>query len=301
MAVPFDRTLRKGRAEEHFLELNFGELGTPRRVVLFLTGWIQPGDTSLNVAASRNPDLPPLQPPSIWAPDEHGEWKPTIPFMGFPGGKPKTIAVDLSRAFLSRDFRLRIATNFELYWDQAFFTVDETPVEVQQTTLALESADLHDRGFSAVTPYEGGCPETYDYSRCERLPCWPPMQGRFTRYGPVKELLTAIDRKLVVLAAGDELTLRFAAGPVPPQGWVRDFLLHNVGWDKDADLNTVLGQTVEPLPFVGMPGYPYALDTLTGSGADPLDVDFARYLREYQTRQTPASRFWRGWFEPDRQ
>ena len=60
-----------------------------------------------------------------------------------------------------------------------------------------------------------------------------------------------------------------------------------VYYDKDADLNTVLGQTVEPLPYVGMPSYPYA-DEQTAAG----DATFQEYLREYQTRQTPAWRFW---------
>jgi hypothetical protein len=134
MAVPFEQTLRKGRAENHYLELDLGKLDDPKRITLFLTGWIQPGDTSLNIAASHNPTLPPGQPPSIWTPDANGEWKQTVPFMGFPGGKPKTIAVDLSRAFLTKDYRLRIATNFELYWDEIFFTVDEPQAEVRQTS-----------------------------------------------------------------------------------------------------------------------------------------------------------------------
>ncbi len=298
MAVPFDRTLRKGRAEDHYLEIDLGQLADPRRITLFLTGWIQPGDTSLSVAASHNPELSPGQPPSIWTPDASGEWKQTVPFMGFPGGKPKTIAVDLSRAFQSHDYRLRIATNFELYWDEAFFTVDEEPGEIRQTTLPLVSADLHFRGFSAVTPFDGSRPETFDYNRCDKSPSWPPMQGRFTRYGPVKELLTGTDRRLVVLAAGDELTVRFAAPPAPAAGWARDFLMYNVGWDKDADLNTVVGQTVEPLPFVGMSGYPYVLGPADGDDADQANAEFARYLLEYQTRETTPSRFWRHWFEP---
>jgi hypothetical protein len=119
------------------------------------------------------------------------------------------------------------------------------------------------------------------------------MQGRFTRYGPVKELLTDTDGRLVVLAAGDEITLRFANLSDPPAGWVRDFLMHNVGWDKDADLNTVVGQTVEPLPYVGMPSYPY--DSRFGNGDDDAGKSFARYLREYQTREAKPSLFWREW------
>ena len=88
----------------------------------------------------------------------------------------------------------------------------------------------------------------------QRLPKWPAMLGRFTRYGDVLELLTARDDRLVVMCAGDETTLRFAAIDPPPAGWKRDFLLYSVGWDKDANLQTVLGQSSEPLPFQAMSG-----------------------------------------------
>src|SRR5262249_39356 len=68
----------------------------------------------------------------------------------------------------------------------------------------------------------------------------------------------------------------------------RDFLLYNVGWDKDADLNTVYGQTVEPLPFAAMERYPY------GAAQDFPDTPTHReYLRTWQTRTQPEAAFWR--------
>uniref|UniRef100_UPI003A974CB6 hypothetical protein n=1 Tax=Rosistilla oblonga TaxID=2527990 RepID=UPI003A974CB6 len=36
----------------------------------------------------------------------------------------------------------------------------------------------------------------------------------------------------------------------------RDFVLHCVGWDKDADLHTLAGQTTGTLPFRAMSAYP---------------------------------------------
>ena len=36
--------------------------------------------------------------PSIWVADEGGQWREAIPYIGFPGGKTKTIAVDVSDA-----------------------------------------------------------------------------------------------------------------------------------------------------------------------------------------------------------
>ena len=115
------------------------------------------------------------------------------------------------------------------------------------------------------------------------------MRGRFTRYGDVTELLGHWDDKIVVLGAGDEMTLRFAAPAEPlPEGWTRDFLLYNVGWDKDADLNTVFGQSVEPMPFRAMRAYPYrAQETY------PQTPEMREYLDRYQTRRQSQAEFWR--------
>jgi hypothetical protein len=91
-----------------------------------------------------------------------------------------------------------------------------------------------------------------------------------------------------VLGAGDELTLRFAVPPSPPPaGWKRDFLLYNVGWDKDGDLNTVYGETVEPLPARTLSGDPYSA---AASGADA--AEYEDYLRTYQTRTQDLADFW---------
>ncbi|MEX2140725.1 MAG: FG-GAP-like repeat-containing protein [Pirellulales bacterium] len=326
-AKPFDNKLRQGLVEEHFVELDLGDLdsvgnalrGVPeaptgmatptrpterhrgrslhseaaapshsRRVTLFLTGWIYPSGTSLNVAISQNPDLAQPKPPVLLVPDGKGGWREALPFMGFPGGKTKTIAVDLSGLLTKGDYRLRIATNVELYWDQILFTVDEPPVELRHTELLLRGADVHFRGFSRIVHQAGHGPERFLYNELTTAPKWPPMQGRFTRLGDVVELLRQRDDRLVVLGAGDEATLRFdvpAAGP--PPGWKRDFLLYSVGWDKDANLCTVLGETVEPLPFRAMRNYPPSADD-----PPPDTTEYRRYLRDYQTR-TQSDQFWR--------
>jgi len=259
-----------------------------RQIKLFLTGWIYPTDSSLNVALSRHPDISGPKPPAIWVPDENGTWQETIPYMGFPGGKTKTIVVDVSKAFLTDDYRLRIVTTGEFYWDEAFITVDEPTAEVRQTPLALRSADLHYRGFSQPLPPRTNSPEIYDYQKVTTTRRWPSMDGRFTKFGDVRELLIENDDRLVVIGAGDEITLTFAEPTVAlPKGWVRDFVIHNVGWDKDADLNTVYGQTVEPLPFVGMRRYPFPVDQ-----AVPDSPGYREYLRTYQTRTQKHSEFW---------
>ncbi|MFQ5731142.1 MAG: hypothetical protein ACE5KM_04205, partial [Planctomycetaceae bacterium] len=285
----YDSRFTQGLTPEHFLELNLGKPGNPKRITLFLAGWVFPSDTSINVWLSHHPYLPAPQPPSVWVPDRNGEWKQTIASMGFPGGKTKTIAVDLSKAFLTDDYRLRIKTTMELRWDAAFFTVDEGPSPYPMKEVPLKAARLFYRGFSRRIDRPHRAPETYDFHTVDKTPHWPPMDGRFTRYGDVTPLVRGDDDILVVMGAGDTLTLRFAVPEKPlPAGWKRDFFIRNVGWDKDADLNTVLGQTTGPLPFRGMTGYPFP-----PGDSPPNSRDYQRYLRRYQTRKLPARRFWR--------
>jgi len=287
----WNKRFKQGLTEPHYLELDLGELPDPQQITLFLTGWIRPTDTSLNVAITQRPDLEPTSPPSISVPDENGNWINVRPHMGFPGGKTKTIAVDLSNVFPTDDYRVRISTSMEIYWDHAFFTVDESPAETRTTELPLLSAQLGDRGFSKRLPHSGNGlgPESYDYSIVSQRPHWPPMEGRLTGYGNVLELVSATDQQQVTLGAGDELELRFSADAPPlPDGWTRDFILHNVGWDKDADLNTVFGQSVDPLPFAGMVGYP---DVSGTTGQQP-------FANQTRTQSRPA--FWRAFFNVDR-
>jgi hypothetical protein len=284
---PFDSKLRQGLVEDHFLELDLGDVSDATSIELFLAGWIYPGGTSINVAVSQNPELPQPKPPALLVPDGNGGWKEALPYMGFPGGKTKTIAIDLSGMLTSGDHRIRIATNFELYWDQIFFTVDEPAVELRLNELPPQSTDLHWRGFSEILHRRGNGPEQFVYDRVTREPKWPPMKGQFTRYGDVLDLIRSRDDRLLVLGAGDEATLRFTAPADPPPGWKRDFLLYSVGWDKDANLCTVLGETVEPLPFRSMTGYP----PLPGE-RPPASAEYQKYLRDYQTR-VQDNAFWR--------
>ena len=292
----FERRLAQGLTEEHFLELDLGEFPGPndsqdKKVSLFLTGWMYPGCTSLSVQFSQNPDMPKPRPPAIFVPDAQGNWQEARPFMGFPGGKTKTIAVDLSELFTGNDHRLRIVSTMEIYWDNVFFTVDDPTVEFQQTELVLTRAEVVDRGGVSRRwwPESGNGPDQFDYQQLIPGEAWPPMSGNFTRYGDVMPLLAARDDKLVITGSGDEIRLAFAepAEPLRP-GWVRDFVLYSVGWDKDADLNTVYGDTVEPLPFEAMTVYAHR-----DGESRPMDADYEKYLREYQTRKKSPARFWK--------
>ena len=297
-AKTFDEKYRQGLTEDHALELDLNtaavkDTKAAPRIRLFLTGWIYPTDTGINLALSENPSMPSPQPPSLAVPDKTGAWKTIQPFMGFPGGKTKTIVVDLTEQFLTDDYRVRIETNMEFYWDQVFFTVDETPAELKVQSLPLESARLKYRGFSTPLIHPGNGPERYDYQSLTTGIQWPPMQGGFTRYGDVKPLVESADNRLVIMGSGDEMRLRFKvpAEPVRP-GWKRDFVLHNVGWDKDANLHTILGQSVEPLPFREMQSYPYPTETY------PDEKVLRQDQRLYHTRRQNSAAFWNSMLEP---
>lgn len=289
-------SFNQGLAQTHWLEI---DLNTPNNTsetksdekVLFLTGWVFPTCTSLNMALAENPSRPEVQPPSIQVPDAQGNWTEVIPFTGFPGGKTKTIAIDLKGKFMCDDHRVRLVSNMELCWDEVFFSVNQRESDSESyhvQPLKLLGADLHYRGFSQQERRPGNAPNYYDYSRVVKESVWAPMTGAFTRYGQVTELLEKADDLQVVMGGGDEITIEFEAPDKPlPAGWVRDFVIYNVGWDKDADLNTIYGQNVEPLPFRAMKSYPYEPDQQF-----PTTPAHLEFLRKYQTRQQNPGSFW---------
>lgn len=295
----YDHKVAQGLTNQHFLELDLGawpgqpaDSATAPVVTLFLTGWMYPGSTSLRVQHSQNPDLQQPRPPALHAIGSDGQWHEVRPFMGFPGGKTKTIAVDISDVFApgSTDHRLRIVTNMEFYWDSVFFTVNDPAVEHQQTKLSLVRAQLVDRGGVSLQswPVSGNGPDQFDYQQLVPGDAWPPIEGAFTRFGDVLPLVTARDDQLVVMHPGDEIQLDFAVPDQDiPAGWVRDFVLYDVGWDKDCDQHTVYGETSEPLPFEAMTEYAYK----DGAGR-PMDDAYATYLNTYQTRTRPRGPFW---------
>lgn len=260
----------QGLVDLHDMEMEFADLpqsAQGQTITLMLTGWVRPSDTSINVGLTANPNYESPVPPQLLAPDYDGRWKTVRPFMGFPGGKTKTIAVDVTDAINHADPRLRIRTSMEFYWDRAALVVGEAQEPVRELECTLESADLHHRGLSHRVDDPDNGPESYDYNALDSGRDWPPMFGRFTRYGQVEQLLQAADDQLVVIGSGDEITITFSGLPPVQDGWVRDFVMSNVGWDKDADLNTLYGESSEPYPTLGIQQYPEFHDFETRSDA----------------------------------
>ena len=271
----------QGVVEPHAIVLNLGDIPNNAPVTLFLTGWIFPTDTSINVALFQNPEISPRF-PSVAVRDATGAWKTVIDMIGLPAGKNKTITVDLTGKFLSDDRHVRIETDMQIYWDAAFFTVGTQDAPIEMTTLNPDSADLHYRGFSEMYRPNAHAPHLFDYQKVTTDAQWRDLAGYYTRYGDVNPLLQEVDDMYVILNAGDEITVEFDASrlPILKPGWVRDFILYSDGWDKDGDINTLTSQTVEPLPFHGMSAYPYP-DT----EHYPDGEAHRRYQLEYNTRR----------------
>src|SRR5881398_3584548 len=284
--APLTLTHYQGLATLHDLILDFGELSGLDSVYLLLAGWIYPTDASINIALAQS-GKPGVIFPYLEVKDPQGRWR-RVADVPFPSGKNKTVIVDLSGKFLSADHRVRIRTNMEIYWDQAFVAAAGEASAASITTLDPMTADLHYRGFSRLYRKGGRyAPEWAAYEDLSRESPWEPIVGRFTRYGDVLPLVRAPDDMYVIMAPGDETTLTFdasAAPPLPP-GWTRDFLLYTDAWLKDSDRNTAAGGTVAPLPFHGMSRYPYGSDE-----AYPRDAAHQRYLDVYNTRRVERYR-----------
>jgi hypothetical protein len=105
------------------------------------------------------------------------------------------------------------------------------------------------------------------------------MIGRYTREGDVRTLVKGVDDLFVVSRPGDEIALSFAALPPPPAGQIRTFLLYAHGYSKEMNPRSAIPDTVAPLPFRGMSGYPYRADEHY-----PRTKRHREYLEKYNTR-----------------
>ncbi len=277
----FVPTKYQGVVEPHELILDLPDVaGTPGSA-LFLRGWIYPTDASINVALGQQTALS-VSPPSFEVRDARGQWKTVVANLGFPSGKDKTMVIDLAGKFSTADRHVRIRTNLQIYWDQAFVARDLPGSNSKVETLAPLSANLHARGYSRMYRKGGRYgPYWFDYANVEQNAPWRPITGAFTRFGDVLPLLDKADDMYIIMAPGDETTIEFDARSAEslPKGWRRDFLLYTDGWIKDSDLNTAFGTTVEPLPYHGIGSYPYG-----PTDRYPTDSLRTRYRRDYNTR-----------------
>jgi hypothetical protein len=247
----FGRGQYQGLTRDHFVEIELGN-DVPANGPLWLIarGWVHPTDSSVNVAISQGHHEK-ARALSLEVPDGHGGWRTVQSNLGFPAGRKKTCLINLENVFLPGTPRkLRLQTNLEVYWDSIEWAQGLPDAQLKVTRLDPSLADLHYRGYSVVHQANAGSPELPDYNRiAASKQIWRDLEGYYTRYGDVRELLAAIDDRYVIMNAGDEITLHFAQQPPPPAGWVRDYVIAGDGWIKDGDYNTVHSRTVQPLPY----------------------------------------------------
>jgi tetratricopeptide (TPR) repeat protein len=246
----FGRGQYQGVTRDHFVEVDLGD-DVPASGPLYLIarGWVHPSDSSINVAISQGAHEQ-ARALSLEVPDGHGGWVVAQPNLGFPAGRKKICLIDLTNVFRpGTSHRLRLRTNLEIYWDSIEWAQGLPQTDLKITRVAPYMANLHYRGYSVINQVNSSSPEIPDYNHLAGTrQLWRDLEGYYTRYGDVRELLAGVDDRYVIMNAGDEISLRFPALPEPPAGWVRDYVMAGDGWVKDGDYNSTYSKTVLPLP-----------------------------------------------------
>ena len=285
----FGRGQYQGITRDHYVEIELPEkLPANTPLWLIANGWLHPSDSSINTALSQGSSPKPKW-ISLEVPDSYGTWRSVNRNLGFPAGRNKNCLIDISNIFsAATPHRLRLRTNLEIYWDAINWAAGSPDTPIRVNKLAPLSADLHYRGFSIIHQQNASSPELPVYSQLSGTSqLWQDLEGYYTRYGDVRELLSATDDRYVIMNAGDEISLRYSIPPPPPVGWIRDYVLSGDGWIKDGDYNSTYSQTVLPYPHHSRRNY--------NAPPDPLQKDYV-YLhhpddwKTYQTRYVTADK-----------
>ena len=278
----------QGIAEEHTLVVNLGEEARGS-IYLLAEGWVRPTDSSINLAISQGTQDPPRG-LRLEIPDGRGGWEVLHENLGFPAGKYKTMVIPLNDVFPPGAAKqVRLSTNLETYFDALWWAPALPDTDVRTARIDPAVADLRYRGFSVVRDEDRTRPEVPVYDSLQgSAQIWQDLEGYYTRFGDVRELLARVDDRYVIMNAGDEIAMQFDTLAAPPQGWVRDYVLIGDGWVKDGDYNTTFSETIRPLPSHASPDYstpPGALED------DPVYQRYPRDWQEYHTRYVGRTQF----------
>ena len=277
----------QGIAHDHWVELTV-PTDAPKSGSLYLiaSGWLHPWDDGLLVAANQGKQEK-LSDLSIEVMNRDGRWITVKQNLGVPAGREKTIVLELTNLFEpGSPRRLRLRTNLEIYWDRLAWASGIAENGLKDYRLKLESAALAHRGYSQTRQDDPRSPEQPIYEVvAESGSKWQPIPGYYTRYGDVLPLLQKTDDRFVIQGSGDELCLRFAAGPPVAPGFVRDYVLAGDGWLKEGDYSFKHSNTLLPLPDHATREYNRPMVDLE------RDVVYRKHRadwREYHTRYIPA-------------
>jgi hypothetical protein len=233
---------------------------------------------------------------SIEVPDRAGHWTTARSHLGIPAGRLKTVVFALTGIFRAGAPRkLRLRTSMEVYWDRLAWASGVPNAQIRTARASLSDAELRYRGFSLVTQAGPSSPELAHYDVIAASgQQWRNLEGYYTRYGGVRELLDKIDDRIVIVNSGDELRMRFRAVPAPAAGWTRDYVFIGDGWMKEGDYNFQFSRTVLPLPYHAMKRYTAPLTALEQDRGYLLHPsDWQQFHTRYVTPEGFVRALWR--------
>lgn len=279
---PLDRRFF-GFCQSHTLELDFGaqlaSIDSTQSVYLFLNGFLEyPYSQTAYAAGQANTTWQPIR---IDRQQPDASWQTVVPDAGAFGGMARTMTVDLTGLIQGPSIRLRLTSNLEIYYDQAFLAIPLNHDLLKVHSIPVATAVLQRVGFAREFSPDGQYPLIYDYQHSELSAPFHVLKGAYTRYGSVTPLLLEFDDQYALVGPGDEIAIQFNASSLPSlkTGMDRSFVLIAHSWCKDMDLYTAAPQTLEPLPFRGMSRYPYP-----NSEQYPTSTAHRTYREIYNTR-----------------
>jgi tetratricopeptide (TPR) repeat protein len=275
----FDPIQFPGFSKMHYLELGLSEPYMTGPLRLLMHGFIEYFSATSGFAAHQAGIEPVV--PFLEVQKATGEWSRVSDDIGFPAGLARTMVADLTGKLPPGTSRIRIGTNLNIYWDQILIDQTTAVAGIQMQTVPLAEASLRFHGYPRQVQGDPKSDLWYVYKDVSPTGPYARHTGNFTAYGDVLPLLTTADDQFVIIASGDEVSLEFDPSSLAPlrPGWSRDYFLYADGFAKDMDFYESLSDTVEPLPFHSMPGYPYGVGTTY-----PSSPEYLRYRLTYNTR-----------------
>ncbi len=252
--------------------------------MLCLAGWVEYPYSQTNYAAATAGVA--LKPPAIERRCDDGTWETIEPHAGYPAGMPRLMTLDLTgklsgpRLHPSDQDQYGVLLRSGVYRRAGQRSGGVAP--------CVESAGgasrLGYRGYTREISPDGMQPLVYDYEYVDPAPL-ASFKGKLTRHGDVTPLLAADDDQLCLVGPGDEVQVEFSASDLPPlpSGWTRSYVVRGIGYCKDADPFTATSDSIEPLPWRGMPAFPFG-----PRFKRPYDRAYESYLRTYQIRPAGA-------------
>lgn len=263
-------------AELSRVVVDFGPIKHPEWARLVITTWGVYDDL-------RDYQKPPYSGgTTIETPDGAGGWTERV-VAGKSASDARTWLIDLAGILKADDTRMRITLAHQPSTLDVLDMVrldDSEQVPFELTEVRPRVASLAYRGAAQVQ--EATLEHRLTAQDIVRPPDFPDafLGGSYTRYGDVGELLAKADDRFALMAQGDELSLEFDE-PARKAGTTRRvFLKADVFYSLKYHPFGLLTDTLEPLPFHGMPSYPYPAESYPYAN----DADYARYRSEWNTR-----------------